>query len=50
MSFGKNYRNPAITGILRDVLWNSPTRHPKCEAESSDSRRTDSLIILHPER
>jgi len=40
-SFGKNYRNPVITGILRDVLWNLHTLHPKWEAEPGDPRRTD---------
>jgi len=38
-SFGKNYWNPVITGILRDVPWNSPTLHPKWEAEPDDPRR-----------
>ena len=28
-SFGNNYRNPVITGILRDIIWNSPTLYPK---------------------
>ncbi len=38
-SFGNNYRNPVITGILRDVRWNLPTLHPKWEAEPGDPRR-----------
>ena len=52
MSFGKNYWNPVITGILRDVPWNSPTLHPKWEVESGDSRRTDkypSILIKSAE-
>jgi len=41
VSFGNNYRNPVITGILRDILRNSPTLHPKWEVEPGDLRRTD---------
>jgi len=41
MSFGKNDRNQVITGILRDVLWNSPTLHPKSEAAPDVTIRAD---------
>jgi hypothetical protein len=41
MSFGKNYRKPVITGILRDIPWNSPTLHSKSEAASNISIKTD---------
>jgi len=41
LSFGNHDRNPVITGILRDVLWNSPTLHPKCEAAPDVPIRTD---------
>ena len=40
MSFGNNYRNPVITGILRHVRWNLPTLHPKWEVEPGDPIRT----------
>jgi hypothetical protein len=41
MSFGKNYVNAVITGILRGVLWNSPTLHPKLGAVPDIPIRTD---------
>jgi hypothetical protein len=41
LSFGKNYGNPVITGILRDVPWNSPTLHPKWGAVPDIPIRTD---------
>ena len=41
LSFGNNYRNPVITGILRDVLWNLPTLHPKWKVEPGSAVKTD---------
>ena len=41
MSFGNNHRNSVITGILMDILWNSPTLHPKWEAAPDVPIMTD---------
>ena len=45
-SFGNNYRNLVITGILRDILQNPPTLRPKWEAEPGDPRRTDKCLSI----
>jgi hypothetical protein len=41
VSFGNNDRNPVTTGILRDVLLNLPTLHPKCEAAPDVTIKAD---------
>jgi hypothetical protein len=41
VSFGNNYRNQVITGILRIVLWKSPTFHPKWGTAPGTSVKTD---------
>ena len=46
MSFGRNYRNQVIAGILSDVLQNLPTLHPKWGAAPGDSRSTDKCASM----
>jgi len=46
IDIGNNYRNSIITGILRDIFWNSPTLHPKCEAAPEVPIRTDRCLSM----